>query len=144
MNAAPIARVLGFLLLAIGIAGFVPSIAPAAPFDAQVITLDAAYRMIFGVLPVNAALDVLHIVFGVWGLLAGGRFAVAVLYCRCAMWISLALVILGAIPITSTLIGVAPIYGWNVALDAAVLIVAAYGGYGRASRPPEAKPEPIP
>jgi hypothetical protein len=137
-----IARILGLLLLAIGIAGFVPSIAPAVPFDAQVITLDAAYRMIFGVLPANAALDLLRVILGLWGVLAGVRLAVAVFYCRCAMWISLVLVVLGAIPITSTLIGVAPIYGWNVALDAAVVIVAAYGGYGRASRPPEAEPGP--
>jgi Domain of unknown function (DUF4383) len=141
MNARSIARILASLFLAIGIAGLVPQLAPAAPFDAQVITLDAAYRMLLGIFPVNAALDGLHVLVGLWGLLAGARLGFAVFYSRCVMWVFLLLALFGAIPITNTLIGVAPIYGWNIALNAIVALVAAYAGYGRGALPP---PEPAP
>ncbi|HTU69908.1 MAG TPA: DUF4383 domain-containing protein [Candidatus Baltobacteraceae bacterium] len=133
MNAALIARIVGLIFLVFGVAGFLPWVAPAAAFDAPVITLDAGYRMLFGIFPVNAALDVLYLLFGIWGLVAGARFRAAVVYSRSLVWIALVLIVLGAIPITNTLFGAAPIYGWDVALYVLVAIVAAYGGYGRGS-----------
>ncbi len=143
MNAAPIARIVGGVFLVIGIAGWIPPFAPAAPFDAEVITLDTAYRMIFGFLPANAVLDGIHIVLGLWGVLAGANLKSAATYFRYVTWIALILAVFGAIPITNTLIGVAPIYGWNVLVNVVVALVAAYCGYGRASRPPE-EPAPLP
>ncbi len=137
MNARSIARILGLLFLVAGIAGFLPWIAPAAPFTAPVITLDTAYRLIGGVFAVNIAHDLVHLFFGAWGLLAALRFKGAVTYCRTVTWVYLVLVVLGAIPITNTLFGIAPIYGWDVALHALLLLVAAYGGYGRGAQEPE-------
>ena len=139
MNAPLIARILGFVLLVFGVAGFVPWIAPAAPFDAPVITLDAAYRLLFGIFALNVAHDVLHLFFGIWGVVASLRFKSAVLYLRIVTWVYLIVVLLGVIPITNTLFGVAPIYGWDVALHLVVVLLAAYGGYGRGSIVPEAQ-----
>jgi len=133
MKAPLVARILGLLFVLAGIAGFVPWVAPAAPLDANVITLDAGYRMLFGLFPVNVAHDALHLIFGVWGLIAGGRFGASVIYCRSVVWVYLVLIVLGAIPITNTLFGVAPIYGWDVGLHVVILLLGAYGGYGRAS-----------
>jgi Domain of unknown function (DUF4383) len=136
MNAPLIARILGLLFLIAAIAGFVPWFAPAAPLDAQVVTLDAAYRMLFWVFPVNAVHDLVHLIFGIWGVLASFRFNASVVYLRCVAWIYLILVIFGMIPIMNTLFGIAPIYGWDVALHALVALIAAYGGYGRGSIKP--------
>lgn len=133
MKAPLIARVLGLLFLVAGVAGLLPWVAPAAPFDAPVITLDIAYRMLFGFFPVNVAHDGLHLLFGIWGVVASLRFKPSLLYCRSVAWIYLFVVILGIIPITSTLFGVAPVYGWDTALHLLIVLVAAYGGYGRAS-----------
>ncbi len=135
MNAPAIARILGLLFIIAGVAGFVPVawIAPPAPSIAEYITLDAAYRMLFGIFPVNAAHDALHLIFGLWGVLAALRFGSAVAYCRTVAIVYAVLVVLGAIPITNTLIGVAPIYGWDVALHAGAALLAAYGGFGRGS-----------
>jgi Domain of unknown function (DUF4383) len=140
MNAPTIARILGLLFLIAGIAGFVPWISPVAPLDAPVISIDTAYRFIGGVFPVNAAHDAIHLLFGVWGLLAASRFGAAVAYCRTVAVVYLLLVALGAIPIFAfyTLFGIAPIYGWDVALHLVLALFAAYGGYGRASIEPEA------
>ncbi len=134
MNAPMVARILGLLFVVAAIAGVLPWLAPAAPFVAPVITWDAGYRLIAGIFPVNLAHDGVHLVFGLWGLLAGLRFKSAVGYCRVVTWSYLVLVILGAIPITSTLFGAVPIYGWDVALHGAVMLLALYAGYGRGSQ----------
>ena len=42
------------------------------------------------------------------------------------------LVVLGSIPITNTLFGAVPIYGWDVGL-LLVALVALYGGFGAGS-----------
>jgi hypothetical protein len=139
MNAPLIARVLGLLFVAAAIAGLIPWIAPGAPFDAEVVTLDMQYRMLFGLFPLNIAHDLVHLIFGVWGLFASLRFNAAVLYLRGVAWIYLVLVILGAIPVTNSLFGIVPIYGWDIALHALLVLVAAYGGYGRPSIKPEAQ-----
>ena len=133
MKAPLIARVLGLLFLVAGVAGLLPWIAPDATLEAPVVTLDIAYRMLFWVFPVNVAHDVLHLLFGIWGVIASLRFKSSVLYCRSVTWIYLFVVILGIIPITSTLFGVAPVYGWDVGLHLLIVLIAAYGGYGRGS-----------
>ncbi|MBV8637316.1 MAG: DUF4383 domain-containing protein [Candidatus Eremiobacteraeota bacterium] len=143
MNAPTLARILGLLFLVAGIAGVLPWTASAAPMDAPVLSLDAFYRFIGGVLPVNAAQDALHLIFGVWGLIAAIGFGSAVVYCRVVTWLFLILVVLGALPVFAfyTLFGVAPIFGWDVAFDAFIVLVAAVGGYGRGSVPAEATPQ---
>ncbi|MHB8146236.1 MAG: DUF4383 domain-containing protein [Vulcanimicrobiaceae bacterium] len=133
MNAPLIARIVGVLFLIAGIAGFLPYVTVPMPFDAQVVTLDRSYGMLAYLFPVNAVHDGLHIVFGLWGLIAARRFAKAVTYCRAVTWVYAVLIVLGLIPITDTLFGVAPIYGYDVALHAFILLLAAYGGYGRGS-----------
>lgn len=137
MNAPLIARILGLLFIIAAIAGFVPWISPAAPFDAPVESIDGAYRLIGGLFPVNIAHDGLHVVFGLWGLLAALRTAWAVFYLRSVMWIYLLLALLGVIPVFAfyTLFGVAPIYGWDALLHFVIALFAAYGGYGRGSQP---------
>jgi len=142
MNATLIARVLGILFIVIAIAGLLPWIAPAAPLDAPALALDTQYRILFGFLPVNALSDVAHLLFGLWGIVAGLRFKAAVIYCRSLTWICLVLVILGVIPITNTVFGAVPVYGWNVAFHVLLVLVAAFGGYGRASIQVEAQAPP--
>jgi hypothetical protein len=139
MDARAIARILGLVFLVAGIAGFIPLpwLSPPAPFDAPVISLDPQYHMLLGIFPVNAAHDSLHILLGIWGVLAAVRFRSAVFYCRCATFVYLALAVFGVIPLLNTLLGAAPIYGWDAALHLVAGLFAAYGGFGRASLPPQ-------
>jgi hypothetical protein len=139
MRAPLVARILGVAFLIAGILGFVPPLSAApwlsvpAPFDADVVTLDQAYRFVFGVLPMNGVLDVLQLLFGVVGLAAGAGFRASVVYCRSIFWIYLVLAIVGAIPLTNTLLGIMPLFGWDVAFNVFVALLAAYGGYGAPS-----------
>lgn len=118
-----------------GIGGFIPFLTPAAPLDAQVVTLDKAYGFLFGLFPVNAAHDVLHIIFGLWGVLSAKHRA-AVWYCRIVAVVYAVLIVLGAIPITNTLFGIAPMYGHDLWLHGIVALVTLSGGWGAPSQEP--------
>jgi hypothetical protein len=141
MNAPLISRIFGVLFLIAGIAGFLPfaAVAPPAPVDANYLQLNFFYRDLFGMFPVNAVHDGLHIFLGLWGLLAGSRFAWAVSYCRFVAVFYFFIVILGIIPITNTLFGLVPIYGWDVGLHAIAALVCAYGGFMRGAIEPTAE-----
>ena len=130
MKAPSIARILGVAFIVAGIAGMVPQITPPAPLTAQWVTLQSNYGFLAGLFPVNLVHDALHVFLGAWGVLAGGKFKAAVTYCKSVAWIYAVLVVLGVIPITNTLFGVAPIYGFDVLLHFVVALFAFYGGYG--------------
>jgi hypothetical protein len=131
------ARLLAVIFLVAAIGGFLPRISPPAPFDAEVITLDRLYVFAFGVFPVNLVHDLIHGVFAVWGAIAGLRFRWARRYCRIVFWTYLVLALIGAVPLIDTFFGIVPLYGWDVLLHLGIALVAAWGGYGRASREPE-------
>lgn len=130
MKAPLIAKVLGIAFLAAGVLGFAPYVTVPADLTAQWITLNANYGFLAALFPVNAVHDVIHVLFGVWGLAAAGSFKGAVRYCRAIAWIYGLLVLLGAIPITNTVFGIVPIYGFDVGLHLLVALLAFYGGYG--------------
>lgn len=130
MKAPLIAKILGIAFLAAGVLGFAPYVTVPADLTAEWVTLNANYGFIAGLFPVNVVHDLIHIVLGIWGLAAAATFAGAVRYLRSIAWIYGVLVVLGAIPITNTLFGVAPIYGFDVALHLLVALLAFYGGYG--------------
>jgi hypothetical protein len=144
MNAPLIARIFGVLFLVTGALGFVPmaAIAQPAPVDANFINLDLYYRFLFGLFPVNVVHDGLHVFLGLWGLLAANRFGSAVTYCRFVAVFYFFVVILGIIPITNTLFGAVPIYGWDIALHAFAALICAYGGFMRGSLEPSAEAPP--
>jgi hypothetical protein len=134
MRARLVALVLGIVYLLVGVAGFVAFIAPPAPPDAQVISLTTAYAWLLGIFPVNAALDVVHIAVGLAGIACAVSLPLARAYLRTMFVFFCILTVLGAIGITSTLLGVAPIYGWDVALDAATALCALISAWGPLSR----------
>ena len=143
MNAPAVARILGLLFLVLGILALLPFgwLSPLPPQDAPIVDIGAANRMLFGIFPVNAAHDAVNVALGLWGLLAASRYGWAVWYCRCVTVLYLALAFFGIIPLMNTLLGFAPIYGWDVGLHFLAALLAAYGGFGRGSirpQPPQA------
>ena len=129
MKAPAIARLLGVAFLFAGALGLAPFATPPAPLTAEYINLDANYGMLFGVFPVNAALDVLYIILGGLGVIASFDFKRAVIYLRVTTILCLVLVVLGTIPITNTLFGAVPIYGYDVLLHLVAMLFAAWGGF---------------
>ena len=116
-----LARVFGALFILIGVLGFVPALAPMG--------------YLFGLFPINAVHNLVHIGLGVWGVVAGVSLAAAVIYFRGIAIIYGLLAVLGLIPATNTLFGLAPIHGADVALHAVLALIAAYFGFWSSSHP---------
>jgi hypothetical protein len=137
MKAPGFARVIGVIFLFAGALGFAPWATSPAPLSAEYINLAGHYGFVFGLFPVNDAHDLIHILLGGWGVLASFAFRPSVVYLRSIAVLYAVLVLLGLIPITNTLFGAVPIYGWDIALHGIVAVVAIYGGFGAGSIQPE-------
>src|SRR5687768_2769384 len=115
------ARVFGAIFIAVGLLGFVPQLVPNGN--------------LLGLFPVNAVHNAVHIGLGVWGLIAGASLAASVIYFRGIAIIYGLLAVLGLIPATNTLFGLAPIHGADVVLHAVLALIAAYLGFWSSSKP---------
>ena len=82
-----------------------------------------------GLFPVNVLHNLVHLAFGVWGLLAARSIGGAYAYAKGVALIYAALTIMGLIPATDTTFGLVPIYGNDIWLHALLAVVAAYFGF---------------
>lgn len=121
------ALLFGIVFLAVGILGFVPGAAEPATHEGLTMTQNSA--MLLGLFPVNLLHNVVHILFGLWGLAAYRSVGGAVGYFRAVAVIYALLTVLGLLPQTQTLFGFVPLHGNDVILHAVLAIVAAYFGF---------------
>jgi hypothetical protein len=127
MRTETFARIFGIVFLVVGVGGFVPGL--TQPHDHPNLAVEAASGMELGLFPVNALHNIVHILFGVWGLVAARTFSAARTYARVVAIAYALLTILGLIPATNTTFGLVPIYGHDVWLHALLAGVAAYFGF---------------
>lgn len=90
---------------------------------------DAAPKLL-GLFPVNLLHNLVHLAFGVWGILASRRYDAARAYCRIGAIIYVVLVVLAFIDPTT--FGLVPIGGNDIWLHA--LLAAGLGYFGFAHR----------
>ena len=126
MTTRTFALVLGVAFIVAGLAGFFPT--PADPPAG--LTQTHGFGHALGVLPVNTLHNIVHILFGLMGILASrGSLMSARGY---AQFVAVAyglLTVLGLLPQTNTTFGLIPIYGNDVYLHGAIAVVAAYFGF---------------
>jgi hypothetical protein len=115
-----VAMVFGAVFLALGVLGLV---APGG----MSMGADPAPAMLFGMFPVNVLHSIVHIAFGIWGLLASRSFAGAKIYAQVGGVIYVVLACLGFI--VPTVLGLMPIGGNNIWLHAAIGLVLAGVGF---------------
>lgn len=128
MNVRLFARVFGIVYILVGILGFVPPLLGAPPASPAV-SFTTSYGDLLGIFPVNALHSIVHILVGVAGLAAAGSVAGARGYARGLAIVYGLLTILGLIPATSTVFGLIPIFGADIALHALSALIAAYFGW---------------
>lgn len=138
MTTRRFALLLGLFFVLAGIAGFLPfltwpdtsvtapgnMLAPAAHGHAILGTGDA---MLLGLFPVNAAHNLVHVGFGLWGVLARSRGA-ALTYARSIALIYALLALAGLLPATQTGFGLVPLYAKDVWLHAVIALLGLYFG----------------
>jgi len=124
MSTRRFAMVLGLVFLLIGIAGFVPAL--VWPAQGGALAMGSAHGLLFGIFPVDAALNGLHSLFALWGLAASGGAGRAMLYARGIAILCAVLTLMGMIPGLDDLGGLMPLYGNNLWLHAGIAATAAY------------------
>ena len=129
MSTRTFALIFGIVFLLAGISGFVPGVLHPVHADAPPLTVNSGYGLVFGLLPVNILHNLVHVLFGILGLIAfAGVFSPRTYAKIIAIFYGL-LVVLGLIPATNTLFGLVPIYGNDVWLHLVLGAIAAYFGF---------------
>jgi len=129
MSTRSFALVFGIVFLLAGVSGFIPGMLHPVPAYAPPLTVDMGYGLVMGLLPVNVLHNLVHVLFGMLGVLAYGGLFAPRLYAQTVAVAYGLLVILGLVPATNTLFGLVPIYGNDVWLHLVLGGIAAYFGF---------------
>lgn len=130
--------IIGLAFLLAGIAGFIPGLTTDPNVTDPSLTVNNNYGRLMGLFPVNALHNLVHILLGLWALVACKNVARSIQYCRLASIFYGLLVVLGLFPSLNTMFGLVPIFGHDVWLHAVFTAALAYFGYvanpGRVTR----------
>ena len=144
MNPRPFVWTAGILLLLLGIAGFIP---PLAPVEADKLRVAAGVGgpQLFGLFPVSPALNVLHLLLGAWAIWSGARLARSVRFARRAAIVLAVLALMGTMPGADDLFGAGPLYGNNILLHGLLALLCFLFGwlYRKPTVEPVVEAEPV-
>lgn len=124
-----VAQVFGWVFVLVAVLGFVAS---GGSMEADI---DEAPRVL-GLFPVNLLHNLVHLAFGVWGIVAARSWGAAKTYCQVSGVAYLVLTVLGFF--VPTTFGLIPIGGNDIWLHALLGAVLAYFGF--TARAPVAAP----
>ena len=141
MNLRTMARVFGIVFLLVGILGFVPGITQKHeslnhPDTGDLIIGGPGHGMLLGIFHVNVLHNIVHIVFGVWGLASARSLDASRGYFRGVGIAYALLAIMGLIPAGNmwNTFGLVPIHGADVGLHAVLAIAGLYLGFAAKAR----------
>ena len=123
------ALIWGIVFLMVAASGFVPGAWTPAPAHYPPIAVDTWYGAALGMFPVNILHDLVHLVFGVWGVLAYRGFDSARLYVKVVAIAYGMFAVMGLIPVLDTTFGLVPLFGNDVWLHVLLAAPAAYFGF---------------
>ncbi len=127
MSTRTFATIFGIVFLAVGIAGFVQPL--LQPPEGGELAMDGGHQMLLGLFAVNTMHNVVHLLFGLWGLLACRSTSHSITYARGVAIIYAVLTVCGLVPSLDDLFGLVPLHGNNVWLHGALALVGAYFGW---------------
>ncbi len=123
------ALLFGLIFLIGGILGFIPALLTPPPSGGPPMAVGAYYGHLFGLFPVNALHNLLHVLLGLWGIAAWRSFTASRTYARGLTVIYAILTVFGLIPGLDTIFGLVPLYSNDIWLHAVAAIIAAYFGW---------------
>ena len=127
MNTRTMALIFGIVFLVVGAGGFFLIDRNAVPDPALTMTHGFGHEL--GLFPVNTLHNIVHLLFGLWGVLASRSYGGSRSYFRGVAIIYGLLTVMGLVPALNTTFGLVPIYGNDVWLHALLALVAAYFGW---------------
>ncbi len=127
MSTRTFALIFGVAFLIIGIGGFIPGLSTPLHEGHPEVMGNGVQAL--GLFPANEMHNIVHILFGIWGLAASRSLGQSVNYARGVAIIYAVLMVAGLIPNLNTMFGLVPLYGNDVWLHAVLALVAAYFGW---------------
>jgi len=127
MKISTFALLVGLVYLVAGLLGMVPAMLTSPPADVPPATFTILYGYLLGLFPANIMLSGMHLLVGIWGIIAARGHAA--LYARAVALLFGTLAVMGMIPILNTFFGWIPIHGHDVWLHGITAALAAYFGW---------------
>jgi hypothetical protein len=123
------ALIFGIVYTLVGLLGFLPSLLQAPPATAPDLAVDSLYGYLLGLFPVNILHTIVHLLLGLWGVLAYRSFDASRAYAKSLAVIFGLLAVMGLIPGLNTTFGLIPLFSHDIWLHAASALLAAYFGF---------------
>ena len=134
------ALILGIIFLLVGVAAFIPGLVQPGTGEYELVVTGPGTGYLFGLFHVNVLHNLVHLGFGVWGVIAFGSFMASRAYAKSVAVVYGILVIMGLVPLLSTTFGLIPIHGHDVWLHLVIALAAGYFGW---AVEPESASEPV-
>ena len=129
MSTRTFALVWGVVFLMLAATGFIPGLLQDIHPEDPHLLVDEMYGRALGLFPVNVLHSLVHLVFGIWGVLAYRDWDKAKAYAKAVAVIYGLFVVMGLIPGLNTTFGLVPLHDNDVWLHAVLAIPAAYFGF---------------
>ena len=129
MDTRKFALIWGILFLVITASGVVPGLLQEpAPGDPD-LAVDAMHGRALGLFPVNILHNLVHLLFGIWGIMASRRLDAARNYARVTAIVYAVFIVMGLVPGLATTFGLVPLHDNDVWLHVLLAAPAAYFGF---------------
>lgn len=119
----------GVVFLLVGIAGFIPGLVQPYQTAEPNLVIEAGSGVLFGLFPVNVLHNLVHVLFGVWGLAAYRTISGSRLYAQSVAVVYIVFAVMGFIPVLMTTFGLVPLFGHDIWLHVLLAAVAGYFGF---------------
>jgi hypothetical protein len=121
------ALIVGIAFLLLGVFGLIPGLLIPPAVD-QGVAIDILHGDVLGIFPANIVLTLIHLLVGVWGILAYRDYETSRGFATSIGFLFGVLFIMGIIPGMTTMFGMAPLYGANIWLHLAISLLGLYFG----------------
>jgi len=129
MDTRRFALIWGILFLVIFAAGVVPGLLRPPSATDPSMAMDQMYGRALGLFPVNLLHDGVHLLFGIWGIIAYRSWEAAKTYARVTAVVYAVFAIMGLVPTLNTTFGLVPLFSHDVWLHVILAAGAAYFGF---------------
>jgi len=139
METRRFALVWGILFLVIFASGVAPGMLQTPAAGDPDMAMDAMYGRALGLFPVNLLHDGVHLIFGIWGIIAYRSFDAAKTFARSTAVIYAVFALMGLVPGMKTTFGLVPLFSHDVWLHVVLAAGAAYFGFVHKDRKASAR-----
>lgn len=129
MNTRTFALIWGIVFLGLAVTGLIPGLLQEPHAGDPNLAVDSMHGRALGIFPVNIVHTLVHLAFGVWGLIASRSWDKAKAYAKAVAIIYALFMIMGLVPGLNTTFGLVPLHGNDVWLHLLLAAPAAYFGF---------------